>query len=85
MNKLRIYGASFCSYCHKAIELLQSKGYEEGKDFEYIDIGESVEHQEFIKSQGHRTIPQIYELDEQEDQLKRHIGGYTNLVEELSA
>lgn len=77
MNKVRIYGAEWCSYCKKAVALAEEKGIE----YEYADIDDpdqelSEQHRNFMREEAHRSIPQIYEWDDEGYQFKRHIGGY---------
>lgn len=67
---LTIYSKANCPFCDKAKYLLNQRGivYEEVR----VDLNE--EAREFIISQGHRTVPQIY-LDG-----KLFVeGGYTGL------
>jgi len=73
-----VYGNSRCVYCGSAKELLRNHEL----DFEYKNIDEDHYMNEF-KIKMHElgimnrvTIPQIYEGD-------RHIGGYTELKQEL--
>jgi glutaredoxin 3 len=53
---LTIYSKTVCPYC------VQAKNYLKSKNISYreINIEEDTEAQEFIRSQGHRTVPQIY-------------------------
>lgn len=81
MNKIRIYGSEYCSYCHKAKELAESIGLEHS----YIDIQEkgNENHLAFVQEQKHRTIPQIYEWDDAEQDYTRHVGGFTDLYNKV--
>ena len=58
-----------CGYCVQAKNLLKNKGIE----FEEINIEEKPEAREFVISEGHRTMPQIY-VD------GNSIGGYQELL-----
>ena len=53
---ITVYSKPHCPYCTMA------KQYLEKNDFEYeeIDITENPEAREFLLSEGHRTMPQIY-------------------------
>lgn len=53
---ITVYSKPHCPYCTMA------KQYLENNDFEYeeIDITENPEAREFLLSEGHRTMPQIY-------------------------
>ena len=68
---LKVYSKENCTYCTQAKKLLESKNieYQEVR----IDIDNSA--REFLLSEGHRTLPQIY-LD---DSLFV-VGGYQGLV-----
>ena len=56
MSTVIIYSKSNCPYCDKAKGLLQLKGIE----YEEIKIDEDATAREFVMSEGHRTVPQIY-------------------------
>ena len=70
-----IYGIPNCSFCTKAKTLLEEKEL----DYDYIDIKKDIEQRENVMKlvPDMKTVPQIFEND-------RHIGGYTELNEELS-
>lgn len=53
---ITVYSKPYCPYCTMA------KQYLEKNDFEYeeIDITQNPEAREFLLSEGHRTMPQIY-------------------------
>jgi len=70
MAKIVVYTTSLCPYCHRAKELLRSKG----TDFEEIDIGDcSVQRAAMReKAHGRNTVPQIW-IDE------THVGGFADL------
>jgi glutaredoxin 3 len=68
---ITIYSKNNCPYCVQAKNLLRSKGIV----FEEINIEETPEAREFIVTQGHRTVPQIY----QDGRLLVE-GGFTGLT-----
>lgn len=68
----KIYGKMGCPSCVSAVELLESKDIA----FEYIDVMKNHEALSFIKSQGAKTVPQVY-LGE------KLIGGYEDLYNYL--
>ena len=51
-----LYSKTVCPYCVNAKNYLKSKGIE----FREINIEQDAEAREFIVSEGHRTVPQIY-------------------------
>lgn len=53
---LTIYSKTVCPYCVQAKNYLKQKNI----NFWEINIEENDEAREFIQSQGHRTVPQIY-------------------------
>ena len=53
---LTVYSKNNCPFCVQAKNLLTLKGIE----YEEIKIDESPEAREFVLSEGHRTVPQIY-------------------------
>ena len=72
LSKFKIYTKETCYYCVEAKRTFQSLGL----TYEEVKLEESPADREMLKSQGFRTVPQIY-LGED------HIGGYTELVEYL--
>lgn len=70
----KVYSAEWCSYCQMAKQLLK----ETKINFEVIDIDEFPDQRAWLKEQGLRTIPQIFDSD------GVLIGGYDNLVEHLN-
>ena len=72
MKKITIYTGPVCNYCDAAKRLLKRNNLE----FIEIDIssGPEILDQMISKSNGKRTIPQIFFDDE-------HIGGYIELRE----
>lgn len=54
---LTVYSKDNCPFCVQAKNLLKLKGFE----FEEINISQQPEAREFIMSEGHRTVPQIYQ------------------------
>jgi glutaredoxin len=57
--KLTVYSMEGCAQCVQAIRLLEQKGV----DFEVVKIDEDFEAYDFIKKEGHRSMPQIYKGD----------------------
>ena len=53
---LTIYSKAQCTFCDQAKALLKSKDI----PFAEIRIDEDQSAREFIVSEGHRTVPQIY-------------------------
>lgn len=53
---LTVYSKNHCPFCDKAKYLLEQKGIQ----FEEVKIDEKPEAREFVVSEGHRTVPQIY-------------------------
>ena len=72
MKKITIYTGPICNYCDAAKRLLQRNSLQ----FSEIDIssGPEVLNEMIKKSNGKRTIPQIFFDD-------KHIGGYVELRE----
>jgi glutaredoxin 3 len=69
--KIEIYTKTFCGYCWRARDLLESKGvtYEE-----YVIDGGGPKREEMIqRANGRTTVPQIF-ID------GRHVGGCTDLL-----
>lgn len=54
---LTVYSKNNCPFCVQAKNLLKLKNIQ----FEEVRIDENAEAKEFILSQGHRTVPQIYQ------------------------
>lgn len=53
---LTVYSKANCPFCDQAKNLLKLKNIE----FEEIRVDLQPEAREFIVSEGHRTVPQIY-------------------------
>jgi len=53
---LTIYSKNNCGYCVQAKNLLKNIDIE----FEEVNIEEDADQMQFILSEGHRTMPQIY-------------------------
>jgi glutaredoxin 3 len=69
--KITVYTTPWCPYCHSAKALLKKKGVA----FEEIDVQDpALRQQMMLKSQGRRTVPQIFIGD-------RHVGGSDDLHE----
>lgn len=69
MANIEIYTKATCPFCHRAKDLLSSKG----AAFQELSIdGDVVKREEMIKRSGRTTVPQIF-IDAQ------HIGGCDDL------
>lgn len=53
---LTVYSKNNCPFCVKATGLLDLKGIK----YEVIKIDEDAAAREFVLSEGHRSVPQIY-------------------------
>jgi glutaredoxin 3 len=51
-----VYSKNNCPFCVQAKNLLKLKGI----DFQEVKIDEDSDAKEFVLSEGHRTVPQIY-------------------------
>lgn len=71
-NMLTLYTKNNCGYCLQAKALLNHNSIE----FEEINIEEDATAKEFVITEGHRTMPQIYHNGTLFVQ-----GGYTGLKE----
>lgn len=54
---LTVYSKDSCPFCEQAKNLLTMKKIA----YEVIKIDEDLDAREFIMSEGHRTVPQIYQ------------------------
>tara|TARA_B100000941_G_scaffold50818_1_gene32349 strand:+ start:2251 stop:2514 length:264 start_codon:yes stop_codon:yes gene_type:complete len=72
MKKIYMYSGPMCNFCEAAKKLLDRNNLE----YDVIDISikESLRDEMIAKSNGKRTIPQIFFGD-------KHIGGYVELRE----
>ena len=71
MPKVTIYTTPYCPYCHAAKALLKKKGIA----FEEIDVQDAgLRHQMMLRSNGRRTVPQIFIGEE-------HVGGSDDIHE----
>ena len=72
MKNIIMYTGPFCNFCDAAKRLLKRNGL----SFSEIDVstGEKIKEEMIKKSNGQRTIPQIFFDD-------YHVGGYTELRE----
>ena len=70
MKNILIYTGPSCNFCDAAKRLLKRNKLK----FSEIDVssGENIKDEMIKKSNGQRTIPQIFFGD-------RHVGGYTEL------
>ena len=71
MKNILIYTGPSCNFCAAAKRLLERNKLK----FSEIDIssGENIRDEMIKKSNGQRTIPQIFFGD-------RHVGGYLSLI-----
>lgn len=53
---LTVYSKTVCPYCVNAKNLLKARGI----DFQEVNIEEDAAGKDFLVSQGHRTVPQLY-------------------------
>ena len=53
---LTVYSKTVCPYCVQAKNYLKQKNI----NFREVNIEQDDQAREFIQSQGHRTVPQIY-------------------------
>ena len=72
MKNIVVYTGPFCNFCDAAKRLLKRNGL----SFSEIDVssGEKIKEEMIKKSNGQRTIPQIFFDD-------YHVGGYSELRE----
>lgn len=54
---ITVYSMEGCAKCVDAAKLLAAKGVE----YKVVKIDEDMEAAAFIKKEGHRSMPQIYE------------------------
>lgn len=72
MDRITLYGTTWCPWCDRAEKLLQAKGVADRLD--KINIEQDVEAGARMMAQtGRRTVPQIF-IGE------RHIGGFDDLA-----
>ena len=67
----KIYTQDRCGYCTVAKQLMFDKNI----DFMEINIQYDEQAKDFMNEQGFKTVPQIY------DDNENHIGGYENLLQ----
>ena len=71
MQHVTMYHKTWCPYCQRAKQLLDSKGV---TDIEMIDIeADPAQRDVMIERTGRRTVPQIYVGD-------THVGGHDDLL-----
>ena len=79
MKYFKIIAWSECPFCIKARAALLQKGYE----FEYLVMDHAPERLKFYKSiYNMRTVPIVLALNE-DFEVEKTIGGYTDLAEFL--
>lgn len=57
MPRITVYSMDGCAACKAAVNLLESKQI----PFVVKKIDEDLESMDFIRKEGHRSMPQIYE------------------------
>jgi glutaredoxin 3 len=61
MGTIEIYTKNYCSYCHRAKELLKIKGV----DFIEYDVAQNPEKEaEMVQRSGRSTVPEIFINDQ---------------------
>ena len=68
---LKIYSKDNCPHCDSAKQFLEAKNI----DFESVNIEKDSEAKDFLVSEGHRSVPQIYKGSELFVE-----GGYSELI-----
>lgn len=53
---ITIYSRNNCAHCQSAKQFLQQRNI----NFREVNIEQDPQAREFVQSQGHRTVPQIY-------------------------
>jgi glutaredoxin-like protein NrdH len=56
MKQLTVYSTPNCSHCEQAKEYLTDRAI----PFIMVNLQEDTEAMNFVRSQGHRSVPQIY-------------------------
>lgn len=56
-NSIRIYTQNDCPYCVTMKKKLDEWGYE----YQEINVSNDLSAKGFLKEQGHRTVPQLYD------------------------
>ena len=56
MKQLTVYSTPACSHCEQAKEYLTDRAI----PFIMVNLQEDTEAMNFVRSQGHRSVPQIY-------------------------
>lgn len=72
---LTVYTKNNCGFCMMAKSLLENRDI----PFETVNIDEDEQAKEFVISEGHRTMPQIYQNGELYVE-----GGFNGLKEKLN-
>lgn len=67
---ITVYTKYLCIYCDRAKAFLKNKGIK----YKDVNVMEDKKAMEFVVSQGHKTLPQIYHNN------KVISGGYTGLT-----
>ncbi|MEJ8567749.1 glutaredoxin 3 [Elongatibacter sediminis] len=71
MRRLEIYFKSWCPYCNRALNLLDSKGVA----YDAIDVTHDMGRElEMRRRSGRTSVPQIFAGD-------RHLGGFDDIAQ----
>ena len=54
---LTLYTKDFCPYCERAKQYLRNGNI----PFQEVNLADNEEARNFLKAQGHKTVPQIYQ------------------------
>lgn len=76
-NYYVVYSKPNCGFCTKAKKLLESMSI----DFVEVDVSKNSAKLAWLKSQGFRTVPQIYAAVGDDTE---YVGGYTELHAKLT-
>jgi len=69
-----VYGAHYCPYCHKAVEVINNFT---SQNVEIIEIDSiPIALDQMLQAKNHNTIPVIFDND-------RFVGGLVELCDEL--
>jgi glutaredoxin 3 len=73
-TEAKVYSASYCSWCSKAVQFLE----DEGLKVRIVDITDDQdERQMLVERTGQKTVPQIWIGDS-------YIGGYDRMMKMMS-
>ncbi len=76
--KFVVYGTEVCPFCVKAKDEIEQNGYE----YSFVNLDTDEVLREWFKSEGYRTVPQVYLIEEDfTGDSMFPIGGYSDLIE----